>query len=317
MSLTLRKLDDRTWDQLVTESRALIPTLYRSWTDHNPADPGITLMELLAWLTEMLLYRLDRLPDAYYRNFLRLLRGGGWDPGSELAEDLRATVLDLRRRHRAVTAEDYEILAREATQGVARSHCVSRRDLAGSDEGARSRNMPGHVSVVVVPAPEATDPASALGAPLPPDELLEKVWTYLDARRLLTARHHVVGPIYAPISVRLEVAPRSGVPFESDVEQVTAVVTRYLDPLLGGNAGTGWPFGRAVYLSDLYRLLEGIPWLEHVEIRGLTSTCPPGAPPWCVEAAELWLEGEVPIALELADHHLPWLMDVTVEAASG
>lgn len=73
MTLPLPQLDNRTFDELVAESRALIPRYAPGWTDHNAHDPGITLLELFAWLTEQISYRLDRVPDPHYRSFLRLL----------------------------------------------------------------------------------------------------------------------------------------------------------------------------------------------------------------------------------------------------
>jgi predicted phage baseplate assembly protein len=75
MALPLPRLDDRTYADLVEEARRLIPSFDPSWTDHNPSDPGITLIELFAWLTEMLLYRMDRVPEAHVRTFLKLLGG--------------------------------------------------------------------------------------------------------------------------------------------------------------------------------------------------------------------------------------------------
>jgi predicted phage baseplate assembly protein len=73
MPLPLPNLDNRTWAELTTEGRTLIPRLTRTWTDHNIHDPGITLMELFAWLSEMLIYRLDRITPATIRAFLRLV----------------------------------------------------------------------------------------------------------------------------------------------------------------------------------------------------------------------------------------------------
>ena len=58
MPIPLPNLDDRSFDELTAEARALIPGLQPDWTDHNPSDPGITLVELLAWLTEMLLFQI-------------------------------------------------------------------------------------------------------------------------------------------------------------------------------------------------------------------------------------------------------------------
>ena len=73
MPLILPSLDNRTFEQLVAEGQAMIPREAPVWTDHNLHDPGITLIELFAWLAEMDLYRLDRTAEASYRAFLRLL----------------------------------------------------------------------------------------------------------------------------------------------------------------------------------------------------------------------------------------------------
>jgi predicted phage baseplate assembly protein len=72
MPLPIPVLDNRTWAELTAEGRTLIPKAAASWTDHNVHDPGITLMELFAWLSEMLIYRLDRVSPATVRAFLRL-----------------------------------------------------------------------------------------------------------------------------------------------------------------------------------------------------------------------------------------------------
>jgi hypothetical protein len=73
MSLPLPRLDNRTFEQLVAEGRQLIPRSAPGWTDHNYHDPGITLIDLFAWLVEGDIFRLDRVGDASYRAFLHLL----------------------------------------------------------------------------------------------------------------------------------------------------------------------------------------------------------------------------------------------------
>jgi hypothetical protein len=74
MPLLLPNLDDRTWADLTDEARALIPVYGPEWTDHNASDPGITLVELLAWMTEMDIYRLNQVTDAERLRFLDLVR---------------------------------------------------------------------------------------------------------------------------------------------------------------------------------------------------------------------------------------------------
>jgi predicted phage baseplate assembly protein len=73
MPLTLPNLDDRRWAELVAEGRALLPFYAPQWTDHNVHDPGITLMELLAWMAEMDLYQLNRIPARHRQKFLSLV----------------------------------------------------------------------------------------------------------------------------------------------------------------------------------------------------------------------------------------------------
>ena len=66
-------LDDRRWADLVEEGRALIPRHAPAWSDHNLSDPGITLMELFAWLTEQSIYRLNQVPERHRHKFLALI----------------------------------------------------------------------------------------------------------------------------------------------------------------------------------------------------------------------------------------------------
>jgi conserved hypothetical protein, phage tail-like region len=66
-------LDDRDFSRIVSEAKALIPRYAPEWTDHNDSDPGITLVQLFAWMTEMMLYRLNQVPELNYLKFLELL----------------------------------------------------------------------------------------------------------------------------------------------------------------------------------------------------------------------------------------------------
>jgi hypothetical protein len=72
MPLPKPALDNRSFEQLVAEGRGRIPRLAPQWTDHNASDPGITLLELAAWLTEQNIYRFDRPSDEARRAFARL-----------------------------------------------------------------------------------------------------------------------------------------------------------------------------------------------------------------------------------------------------
>ncbi|VTU28790.1 putative baseplate assembly protein [Variovorax sp. RA8] len=73
MAIPLPNLDDRRWSDLVEQGRALIPLYAPEWTDHNASDPGITLMELLAWIAETDVFQLNRLTDRQKHRLLQLM----------------------------------------------------------------------------------------------------------------------------------------------------------------------------------------------------------------------------------------------------
>src|SRR5690349_14492045 len=73
MPLPLPKLDNLLYDTLVSEALDLLPYRAPQWTDYNAHDPGITLLELFAWISENNSYRLDRITPAAERAFLRLM----------------------------------------------------------------------------------------------------------------------------------------------------------------------------------------------------------------------------------------------------
>src|SRR5215210_5975297 len=74
MPLPTPILDDRSWQQLRDELVRRIPVYTPEWTDHNPSDPGITLLELFAFLGENLLFRFNQIPESTRLEFLRLLQ---------------------------------------------------------------------------------------------------------------------------------------------------------------------------------------------------------------------------------------------------
>jgi hypothetical protein len=67
------KLDDRSYADIMSEALRLIPRYCPDWTNHNPSDPGITILELTAWMTELILYRLNRVPEKNYLAFLDMI----------------------------------------------------------------------------------------------------------------------------------------------------------------------------------------------------------------------------------------------------
>lgn len=79
-------LDNRNFEDIVAEAKARIPRYTPEWTDFNPGDPGMALVELFAWMTELLSFRLNQVPRLSYLKFLELI-------GIELRPALSATTI--------------------------------------------------------------------------------------------------------------------------------------------------------------------------------------------------------------------------------
>jgi predicted phage baseplate assembly protein len=73
MALPAPDLDDRRFQDLVDEAKRLVMRRCPEWTDHNVSDPGVTLIETFAYMTDQLLYRLNRVPDRLHLAFLDLV----------------------------------------------------------------------------------------------------------------------------------------------------------------------------------------------------------------------------------------------------
>jgi hypothetical protein len=93
MPLTSPDLDDRTFEEIIEEAKRLIPRYAPEWTDWNEHDPGITLIHLFAWLTEMILFRLNQVPDKNFIEFLKLI-GVELKPAAPARADLTFTLAE-------------------------------------------------------------------------------------------------------------------------------------------------------------------------------------------------------------------------------
>lgn len=73
MPVEVPNLSDQSYQDLVNNTLARIPVHTPEWTNFNHSDPGVTLVELFAFLTENLLYRANQIPERNHRKFLTLL----------------------------------------------------------------------------------------------------------------------------------------------------------------------------------------------------------------------------------------------------
>jgi predicted phage baseplate assembly protein len=73
MPLQPPNLDNRAYADILSDLQLRIPRYAREWTNFNDSDPGMTLLQLFAWLSEQMLYQMNQVPMRNYVKFLQLL----------------------------------------------------------------------------------------------------------------------------------------------------------------------------------------------------------------------------------------------------
>src|SRR5512142_1437243 len=73
MPLPAPPIDTRRYGDLVAEALARVPVHNPEWNNFNDSDPGVTLLQLFAFMAESVIYRTNLIPDRNRREFLRLL----------------------------------------------------------------------------------------------------------------------------------------------------------------------------------------------------------------------------------------------------
>jgi hypothetical protein len=256
----------------------------------------------------MLLYRLNQVPDRHYRAFLDLI-GVTVRADETTQAAISRAIRALGARSRAVSPADFEHLARHVASrgydtgladkilaGTARLEdfevlaadapsdvIVRARALADRNLERPTGQAEGHVSVVVLPSAETlavgATPRGRTCADLQgaaesaaTTALVGRIERNLQPFRLLTTVVHVVAPAFVEVDIAVTVVRRAESP-EADVSRrVDERVRQFVDPYVGGDLGTGWAFGRALYRSELYQVIEGVAGVDHVEALRLNGS---------------------------------------------
>jgi predicted phage baseplate assembly protein len=190
---------------------------------------------------------------------------GGVD-GETLEEAKARGPLLLRSRGRAVTAEDYEVFARQAAPELARVHCVPAR---------QDEITPGALRVLVVPAAAIEDGRIRFENLVPVASTLARIADVLDKVRLVGVRVSVEPPLYRGITVIARLVARPRVDTERVRVEALRSLYEFLSPLAGGGPDrTGWPFGRPVQAGEIFGLLQQVRGVDIVEDVRLFSADP-------------------------------------------
>jgi predicted phage baseplate assembly protein len=158
----------------------------------------------------------------------------------------------IKSRDRAVTAEDFEMLALRASTSLARAKCVPDRSHRGA------------VVLVVIPKAER-GPRGLTRRLEPSNEILRYVKRYLDERRLVGTILNVIKPRYKDVSLKVTLLRRSVGTSDRLRRDITEKLRTYLHPLVGSRGGKGWEFGRAVLKTELIHVVEEVPGVEGVD----------------------------------------------------
>ena len=181
---------------------------------------------------------------------------GGID--GETIEELKVRgPLSLRTGQRAVTPEDFERVVLDASPLVARARCVPPQE-------------PGDpIRVLIVPRLDILPEELVLDDLALPAELADAVTPQLDKRRILTSSVEIATPSYQGLTVVARV--RGGVSLKTELlrDRLLSELYRYINPLVGGPEGRGWPFGREINVGEVFALLaalEGVVGVEEVRL---------------------------------------------------
>jgi len=225
----------------------------------------------------------------------------GGSEAETLEQARRRSAALLRIPTRAITRADFEDIAL-TTPGVA----VRRAHAAiGRHPQHPCTQVPGAVTVYVVPDVPRDDldsdvvEAAFVAAPIPDPGLLAAVRARLDRARLVTTELFVSAPHYR--AVRLRAVLRGDVHDPSGLRQaIHDRLWRFLDPLLGGDEGSGWTFGEPVHASVMLREVQAAVGKEAR-----------------VEQVAIGVDDDEPSescrAVAIGAHELVWLKDVAVQ----
>lgn len=301
MPIDLPDLADKDYSELVENMLSGIPKYSVNWTDYNPSDPGVAFVELFSWIGESLLYRINNIPYESYVNFLRLFAGlYDNDDMEELINEKKSfdkehvrflTFLDevLKKQekgekvnvedmmaaarkffyspYRAISEEDFENLAIEATAGDEQE---VKRVIVNSYSGE------GKVEVIIVPSldgryeeiQQSEELLEVVAKPFEAEsysDLKVKVKNYLNDRKLVGTLIDVRLPEFTNVPLELSVVCGEFSDSKSLLAKIGESVIRFLDPVTGGDSGRGRERDRTLSVYEVAHVAAGVDGIKRVE----------------------------------------------------
>jgi len=286
MAIQLPNLDTKTYEEISEEMVASIPKYTDKWTNHNPSDPGITILEMLSWIAETTLYRMNGIPNESYVNFLRLVAGAsGTDEVERLLKDSHQdmyhrkileflkeieegnektipqikmeALMFLKSRYRAVTEDDFRRLAIEATDLLE----VKVRRVIVEKASDKSK-----VEIILVPEKwKQYEELAESEKQSRYKELAGSVMDYLNPRTLIGTKIVVRQPVYSDVSIYLKIVCHHYAIAEKIEADTKDRILQHLDPFVGGDEKTGWPYRRSLSVYEIAQIVEETDGVKQVE----------------------------------------------------
>mgnify|MGYP001259588507 CR=1 FL=1 len=209
----------------------------------------------------------------------------------------------LTHRNRAVTRDDFKRISESnPVVPVARAE-VKVGFLPGARIEAARENVPGVVSVFVLPPGKP-----GLGhTPKPSRGLLKDLFGYLLNRVLIGTELYVLSPEFVPLAISVKIQVRDAETEQQTLRAVQQTLINYLWPLApGGSGGNGWPLAAEVRSNELMTQVARVEGVLAVNGLSLFDKQKKG-----------WRRLKANQSLTLKDYQLPELLAVRVETGSG
>ena len=196
-------------------------------------------------------------PLEFGRKFAALtnpIAATGGDATESLAAAEGRAFMAVTENQRLLTLADVERMTLQ-TPGARIARATAKINLHPSYSCFKA---PGFITVIVMPD-------MPVPRPMPSAGLLRAVWCHLHPWRIIGSRLEVVGPTYAEIRVQTRVRALARTDRARVLAEIMAALRRFLDPRAGGSEGTGWPFGRDVFRSEILHVIDAVDGVDYVE----------------------------------------------------
>jgi len=258
MGLKIPNLDKKDFDIRLQEAIAKLPAYSKDWTEYNLSDPGITIVELLAWISDINSYKLNRIRTEHEEALLKLLVGKDSSEDKEEDEKIDSFAKleqELFSTYKAVTLKDYENIILENEEIIRAKASVDKK-----------RNI---VTIIVVPKinsilKDVKDTETIENEPSDAMKLLSELKEYIQLRVLLTTKVKIVYPEYTPVNTNIVIQTQ----YQDTVALKNLIISKlqeFFNSTFGIKQRAAWEFGKNIKIPDIYFLLNEIKGIDIID----------------------------------------------------